>query len=539
MFFFHIFSILNIVLLLVLLTYEYRRDLMMLQQNSYRPERYSKWLRVSKDSTSYRKLFGIFIFLFCLAGFGAGRFALILVGFFSICAGVSLARKRYKKPLVFTARVKRLMTVMCLLTALIVGIALAGVYAGLFGKYEILPIYTAVVALLFSFCISHFLVFCSYYILQPFEKSINRKFYKSAENKLRQMPELKVIGITGSYGKTSTKHFLHRILSEQFETLMTPGSFNTTLGVVRTVNEHLKPYHEVFIVEMGAKQSGDIREICNLVHPTLGILTAVGPQHLETFRTIENVRNTKFELIDSLPSAGCAILNDDYPIIAERKVDNCRVLRYSTNEKDAEAKYFIENIKYHSAGTTFELRGKDGAHYQFETKLFGDYNITNLAAAIITALQIGVPADKIMRGVKKIQAVEHRFCVNKLPNGVTILDDAFNSNPAGSSMAVKVLSQIDTGRKIIITPGMIELGERQYELNEALGSHIAEAKIDYAVIIGEYNKEALSDGLLKGNFNSDNILYFNTFLEANAWMTAFAKKGDVVLIENDLPDTFK
>ena len=144
------------------------------------------------------------------------------------------------------------------------------------------------------------------WLLSPVERHINRHYYRDAEHRLQAMPGLKVIGITGSYGKTSTKHYLETILSEHFDVLMTPGSYNTTMGVIRTVREYLKPYHEVFIVEMGAKQRGDIKEICDLVHPGIGIITAVGEQHLESFKSIENVQATKFELVDSLPAGGLA-----------------------------------------------------------------------------------------------------------------------------------------------------------------------------------------------------------------------------------------
>ena len=137
-------------------------------------------------------------------------------------------------------------------------------------------------------------------------------YINDAKQMLAQMPDLKIIGITGSYGKTSTKHYLNRILSEQFDVLMTPGSFNTPMGVVRTVREMMKPYYYVFIVEMGAKQLGDIKEICDIVHPEIGIVTAVGEQHLESFKSIENVQRTKFELVEALPENGFAVLNDDF-----------------------------------------------------------------------------------------------------------------------------------------------------------------------------------------------------------------------------------
>lgn len=533
--FFAIISIISIATLVLLLYCELKRDLMFFQQNSYRPERYMRWLRQSGDSTSYKRLIAIFILLFSLAAFRAHGFAAICTTFFAIVVSVGLIKKKYKKPLAITKRIKRMFIVLILEVLVFTAAALCASFFGLFGAVQ--PLYTVVIVLLLFYCLSHFLVFAAYYILQPVEKNINRKFYRAAQEKLASMPDLKIIGITGSYGKTSTKHYLYRILSESFETLMTPGSYNTTLGVVRTVNEQLKSYHQVFIAEMGAKQTGDIKEICDLVHPSMGILTSVGPQHLETFKSIENVVATKFELIDSLPSDGIAILNNDYELIANRVVDNCKAIRYSCGESGCD--YEVVDIEYNVSGTRFKLKCPDGNIITLETQLLGRHNIANLVGAVIVALNLGMSQDKIRYSVSHIEAVEHRLSIRRIANGLTILDDAFNSNPIGASMAVEVLSGMNTGRRIIITPGMIELGEEQYQQNYEFGRKIAAGKIDYVAVVGQYNKNAITEGLLAEGQKESTVLHFDSFLEANAWMVAFAKPGDVVLIENDLPDTFK
>lgn len=530
-------AIIAIIFLIILLAFEFKRNVTMLQQNSYRPERYYKWLRLSGDSTSYPRLIGIFIFLFCLSSFNAKRVSLLILIVFAICLIALLAKKKYKKPLVYTKRVIRILTVIALQVAIVCAGALLITHYGLFGKTNLL--YAGAVTLLFVYVISHIFIFSTLFVLSPVERHINNKFYKSAKNKLAGMPDLKIIGITGSYGKTSTKHYLFRILNSEYETLMTPGSFNTTLGVVRTVNEYLKPYHEAFIVEMGAKQKGDIKEICDLVKPSIGIITAVGPQHLETFKTIENVRDTKFELVDSLPHNGLAVLDNDYEIIAKRQVNNCHSLRYGCENVCKSADYVATDIKYTQSGTIFKLQCPDGQLIEFETPLLGEYNISNLVAAIITAHKLGVPEDKIKISVGMMEPVEHRLEIRRFANGLTIIDDAFNSNPKGASMAVEVLKNMTGGRRIIITPGMIELGEEQYRLNKEFGYKIAGAGIEYTAIVGHYNKEAILEGLTEGGCSADNILFFDTFLDANAWMTAFATPGDIVLIENDLPDTFK
>lgn len=506
----------------------FRRDLMMLQQNSYRNERYTRWFNNSGESTRPARIMGciaLFLILvhhlpFALTGLCA---AIIVIG----CM-ISSARRRYKKPLVMTRRAWRI-----LITSLVIAYGLTAAIWFL----TLNPVTTCAM-LLATAVASPFIMLLANILLRPVEKSINRRYYNEARDILASMPDLKIIGITGSYGKTSTKHYLQRILSEQFDTLMTPGSFNTTMGVIRTVREYLKPYNEVFIVEMGAKQPGDIKEICDLVHPTVGIVTAVGEQHLESFKSIENVQRTKFELIDSLPADGLAVVNDDFPYVANRPVDNVACRRYAVNNTDGAA-YTVSDIEYAHDGTRFTVNGPDGYSITLHTRLVGECNISNLMAAVIVAVYLGVPADKIKYAVEKIEQVEHRLNVKRTPGGITIIDDAFNSNPDGSRMAVDVLARMTGGQRIIITPGMIELGDKQFEYNQRLGEHIAR-NVDHAIVVGEYNRDAILAGIDEaGILTPEQIHPVASFAEAQHVLSSIARPGDTVLYENDLPDTFK
>lgn len=515
------------------LFFEYRRVLMMMQQNSYRIDRYMRWLRVSGDTTSYARLVGFLVFFASMATWSNPVWGLVLIALFEAGSAIVLSKKKYKKPIVWTARVKRIFTVMCVLSALVVAatflwgwMADGGIAGALF--------YSAV-ALMGLYCASHVVVIASVWLLTPVEKSINRKYYNEASEILSSMSRLKVVGVTGSYGKTSTKYYLHRILSEQFETLMTPGSYNTTLGVIRTVREMMKPYCDVFICEMGAKQKGDIKEICDLVHPNIGIVTAVGPQHLESFKTIENVLATKFELVDSLSSDGIAIVNNDFPAIAGRKVDNTECIRYGVVSEDVE--YRAVDISYSVNGTEFTVVGP-GFEHRFRTLLLGECNVSNLVAAIVCALKLGMSVEKISRAVERIEPVEHRLSMKRTPGGVTILDDAFNSNPSGSSMALDVLAMMTGGRRIIITPGMIELGDEQFELNRRFGEKIA-VSADVAIVVGEYNRKAIVEGFRSVDNTQAELFEVDSFAAAQAVLNGMVKRGDVVLYENDLPDTFK
>ncbi len=425
-------STVTLILLIVILVaaaadmfFVYSRDLMMLQQNSYRNERYLRWFNQSKESTSMVRLFCMVAFFVMALGRVPAILTYPVVLLILVWQAVSLATRKYKKPLVRTPRVNRIFVVMTLISAVVV--LFMWLFAGMRGAAAIM------IALLW---ISPLVLLGANILLRPVEKNINRKYYDDAASILASMPQLKVIGITGSYGKTSTKHYLHRILSEHFSTTMTPGSFNTTLGVVRTVREHLKPYDEVFIVEMGAKQPGDIKEIADLVHPRAAIITAVGEQHLETFKTVENVQKTKFELVDALPADGFAVLNNDFPYVASRKVGNVEAVRYAVSNPEG-ADYRAEEIRYTSRGTTFKITGGDlAAPLELHTALVGECNVSNLLGAVIVALRLGVPADKIRYAVSQIEQVEHRLSVKRVPGGLTIIDDAFNSNPSGSKMAV-------------------------------------------------------------------------------------------------------
>ena len=529
----NIVFILIVIVALINTLLELKRDLMMLQQNSYRNERYMRWLRSSQDSTSYPRIIALAILLFSLTNYCPPNIGMFVFLAFTIFNSIKLYKAKYKKPLVFTNRARRIYAVAITLSIIIIAGA-TWLYGDLKSLESIL--FASSAATITIYVASHMVMYISNILLAPVEKHINKKFYNDAARILASMPNLKIIGITGSYGKTSTKHYLHRILSEKFDVLMTPGSFNTTLGVIRTVREYLKPYNEVFIVEMGAKQQGDIKEICDLVNPHMGIVTAVGEQHLESFKSIENVQSTKFELIDALPADGLGIVNDDFPFVANRKVNNVECVRYAVNET-ANATYTAKDIIYDETGTRFTIVG-NGKELTLHTRLVGECNISNLIAAVIIALRLEVPDEKIRYAVEKIEQVEHRLNLKRTPGGITIIDDAFNSNPTGSKMAMDVLSRFNKGKRIVITPGMIELGDRQYELNEALGVKIAECA-DVAIVVGEYNKDALLNGIKQGNMNNENVHAVASFNEAQRVLASIAKAGDTVLYENDLPDTFK
>ncbi len=505
---------------------ELRRDLMMLQQNSYRNERYMRWLRTSADTTSYIRLFAYITLLIMMAPQLSVAFRCAVALVVMIINIFNLITATYKKPLVWTPRAKRIYSTAAILT-------IVAVMAVWLCTRSLMWTGTM---LMLTYAVSHIIIMTANWILRPVESRINKGYYDDAARILRSMPDMTVIGITGSYGKTSTKHYLNRILSEQFNVLMTPGSYNTLMGVIRTIREMMQPYTEIFICEMGAKNIGDIKEICDLVHPRIGIITAVGEQHLESFKTIENVQRTKFELADALPADGTVYVNDDFPYVASRPVDNAKCVRYAINGTKV-TDFWVTEMKFHENGTDFTLHTPQG-DAQFTTRLIGEFNISNLIPAIAVAMQLGMSLEKIGHAVSRIEQVEHRLSMKRTPAGITIIDDAFNSNPDGSRMALDVLASMTKGKRIIVTPGMIELGQKQYDYNNKFGQKIA-SSADVAIIVGAYNRDAILMGLKEAGMPEGKVRAVDTFKEAQAVLSTIIRPGDTVLYENDLPDTFK
>ncbi|MBO7185591.1 MAG: UDP-N-acetylmuramoyl-tripeptide--D-alanyl-D-alanine ligase [Alistipes sp.] len=499
-----------------------RYSVQMFQQNSYRVARYNRWLISTHEWLSRANILSVLGAV--LLTLTDNIVVVALLGIWMLVIAIAEFSIKYKIAIVYTMRVKRLMATRLLLTAAV--ITLVHIYAV---EYTF--------AAMFLLSLDYWTIVANL-INKPLEAAISRWYYNDAKRMLRAMPNLKIIGITGSFGKTSTKHFLYRLLSERYNVLMTPGNFNTTLGVVRTVREHLKPHHEVFIVEMGAKQRGDIKEICDLVCPTVGIVTSVGEMHLETFGSVENVARTKFELIDVLPVGGLGVVNIDSEAARKHVAEGrYNVTTYGVECEDAD--YHATNILYTAADTRFDVVSQRGSDEGYATHLLGRGNILNITAALAVAEHLGVGAEQRRRAVRQMEQVEHRLSMRRA-GGVTILDDAYNSNPTGARMALEVLAGFATeGCRYVVTPGFVEMGARQYDNNRAFGADIAASGADSVYVVNEVNRAAIVAGLEDGGYDMSRVHCVASFNEAMGGLQPRLKAGDVVLYENDLPDSFK
>ncbi len=552
------------------------RALHIFQLEGYKTVRFLKWLANNpKRMFEIREviILGCF-FILVLIGY-ATRYSTILpfLLLFWIAIEIYFIVKRNsvkaKKPLVYTARAKRLFGLsIVLLFSFFAGVMLLGRELSVpdsrdgFAHWQLTGnqfYYQFLILFIFTFVFNQLAAInltISNVLIYPLERTINESYLMSARNRIKKLHP-KVIAITGSYGKTSTKYILNTILSQKFSVLMTPDSYNTPMGICKVIRGQLEPEHEIFIVEMGAYKRGEIRDLCKLVYPEIGILTAIGAQHLERFKSIDNIASTKYELIESLPQNGIAVFNDDNEICSSlADKTKIKVVRYGIDrnviaspvearpeyqgrkkKSDEEAKLTARNIRSTNEGLTFTVEYGSGEMEQFKTKLLGRSNVYNILAATAVALECGITLNEVSRATKSLEPIPHRLQLIPGAGGVTVIDDGFNANPVGARAALEVLGSFAQGRKILVTPGLVELGEIEFEQNKIFGTEAAKVS-DFVILVGPKRTESILEGLRTSGFPEGNITVVESLATATERLQQIVKTGDVVLFENDLPDTY-
>lgn len=471
---------------------------------------------------SFNNIKGIMIYIACII-------LLLMLGYINI-------EKKNKKKIIYTPRVMRIL----LTSTLIFSVA---IILNIVAKYNIND-QIIIMSILILFI--PLVVIVANYINKPIEKLINKYYINDAKRVLKEMPNLIVIGVTGSYGKTSVKTYLANILSSRYNVLATPENYNTTLGVVRTIREKLRATHEIFICEMGATKQNDIKEICDLVHPKYGVITSIGEQHLESFKSIENIVKTKFELADEVSKQnGILFVNYDNEMIIEEinKRENSKqklkVIKYGFESNDKKKEYYITNLDYTNNGINFEIniRG-DKNKFNMTTKLLGKHNAINITAAIAVANTLGISMEKIKPKVRLLEQVPHRQELIQ-GNNCLIIDDAYNSNPNGAKSALETLDSFKTGVKILVTPGMIELGEKEDEYNYEFGRRAAKV-CKYIFLVGEIQTRAIYQGIEAEDFDMNKVIVTKSLEEAMILVYKLNTSGEekIILLENDLPDNY-
>ncbi len=518
----------------LLLIYSYKKSLHMAQQNLYNDDhRFLKWtIRDIKSLKNPLKcLLVVLITFIILLVFKLEANIVTYLYFFVVCLIIFMQKVKESRQsdtkikFSVTARVKR---------QIITNVIITGLF--LFALSYIKNRNLIYLLLIIYEILLNFVIMLSIIINKPVEKMVYLSYKTKAVNKLKEMNNLKVIGITGSYGKTSSKNILSDILNVKYNALPSPRNFNTPYGLIITVNNHLDKFDDILIAEMGAYKMGEIKDLCDLVKPKYGILTKIGTAHIEIFGSQENIQKGKFELIESLPSDGIGVLNGDDELQVNYKLKNdCKIIWVGIDNKDVDVRAL--DIKTSNKGTTFNVIFKgDKNKYEFTTRLLGYNNIYNILASLALSKEFGLTVDQMKKAVLGVKSVEHRLELRSAGN-ITYIDDSYNSNPVGSKMALEVLKDMP-GLRIVMTPGMVELGDKSYELNKKFGTYMKDTA-DVVILVGEKITKPIRDGLKEVKFNDKNIYVVKSTKEAFNLVKSLANgKESYCLIENDLPDIY-
>jgi len=444
-----------------------------------------------------------------------------------------------KRPLVMTARMRRLLVAGGFLAVLLAaGLAL--------GILELQPIVSVLLVLLAAGLVtslSDILLVAANVVTKPAEARIRRHYLTQARKTLAKVDPT-VVAVVGSYGKTSTKHILAQLLQPKVNTLPTRKSFNTLMGVSRVINEDLKPGHRIFVVEMDAYAQGEIGAISDLVHPRIAIITAIGPQHMERFGTIERITDAMYEAVVALPDDGTVIVHTgDDPGVAlahRASATHRRVIRYAlaVDGRIIEADVVATVVRIDARGSGFQWRwAAEGLDRAVTTPLLGRHQVANVSAALAAVHVLGYPVDAAIAAAAYLRQIEHRLQLMPTAGPLTVIDDSYNANPVGVHNGLEVLAAMDAGAKFLVTPGLVELGSVEEAENRRYGAHAA-VVCDHVIVMSAKTSHALRAGLRGAGMSDDRIHVVDSLGEATAVLQSLAKPGDVVLFANDLPDTY-
>jgi UDP-N-acetylmuramoyl-tripeptide--D-alanyl-D-alanine ligase len=521
-----------------------------LQQDDYSNGRFLGWLSEQKSRALHVQV-GVVYLLAAVAQLAVALSGSAPGSYFPPALGTCIAvlafvrapaRGPRKKPLVYTGRARRLLAISVVVAALLFWLGFLAISAlaraaGLDPDYA--PGFAVLLMALVSIHAAPFVSMAANVVLAPVQATINWSYRFRAGRKLRRLGPT-VVGITGSYGKTSTKYFTEALLEPRFRVLKTRASFNTILGVCRAINEELGAEHQFLIVEMGAYRRGEIRDMARLTRPHIGVLTAIGPQHLERFGSIETIEKAKFELLESLAPDDTAVINNDDPRIRRLATEHWlpNVQRYGIDASNGSVDLAAEDISHGPEGLSFTLVERNGTRTPVKTRLIGLHNVSNILAAATVAKAAGVSLPEIARAVGRLQPVPHRLEVHTGPDGVTIVDDAYNSNPVGASNALEAIAEFKTGRRVLVTPGMVELGAEQEARNEEFGAKAAKT-CDFVILVGTRQTAPIRRGLESAGFDAEHITSVRNLNDGLEALKGIVRAGDVVLFENDLPDLYE
>jgi len=412
----------------------------------------------------------------------------------------------------------------------------------LFQKFQKIKLFYWFSFSLLSFDIlTPFLVSGIVLLFQPLTVYWQNKIIKRAKEKRAKFKDLIVIGITGSYGKTSTKEFLNTILSSKFKVLSTPTHQNTDIAIAQLILKKLTQEIEIFIVEMAAYKRGEITSACQIVKPKIGILTGINEQHMATFGSQENIIKTKYELIESLPEMGFAVFNGDNQYCRElyKKAQLSKRICYTKFLASAQevvvGDFWAKEIKVEKESLSFKVFSRRwGEIFEFKVNLPGEHYAQNILMAAIVAKEIlGMTLEETARACQKIKPLPHQMELKKGIAGLNIIDATYSANPDGVISHLEYL-KIWPGKKIIVMPCLIELGKASREVHKRIGQKIAEVCHLAIITTKERFQDITRAGIEKG-MPSGNILFIENPKKIFEKIKSFCEKGDVILLESRVP----
>ena len=442
-----------------------------------------------------------------------------------------------KKQLVLTSRIKRLLA-----AATLVALALtAGIAALLIALPPPIGSVGAAAACLVGAPLAALVVAAGTAVTEPIEALVRRHYRRRAEATVRAVDPT-IVAVAGSYGKTSTKHILAALLEPHLPVLATPRSYNNLMGVTRTVNGLLRPEHRAFVVEMDAYAPGEIAEICRLTPPRVSLVTAVGPQHLERFGTLQAIEDALLETVGALPADGVAIVYaGDEPScrLASRAASLRETVTYAFADERPDADVVVSDLRMSRQGSSFrwEHRTGGGRRRDLTCGLLGRHSALNVAAALAAVNSLGLPLEPSLDAVAGLVPAEHRLQPIPGASGITVIDDSYNANPIGVHNALEVLEAIEASARILVTPGLVELGPCQAEENRRFGRHAAEV-CHHVVVVGSFNRRELVEGLREGGLAAERVHAVDSLDQATVALGGLTKPDAVVLFCNDLPDPY-
>ncbi len=444
-----------------------------------------------------------------------------------------------KRPLVMTARMRRLLIAGGFL-AVVLAAALA---LGIVALHPVVSTILVLIAAGLVTSLSEILLVAANVVTKPAEWRIRHHYLALASARMRVVDPV-VVAVVGSFGKTSTKHILAQLLQPHVNTLPTRKSFNTLMGVTRVINEDLAPEHRVFIVEMDAYAPGEIAAISDLVHPKVAIITAIGPQHMERFGTIDRIAGALYEVAGALPADGTLILHtgdeSGLALAQQARNEHRNLIRYALAEdgETVDADVIASSIRVDAHGSTFRWRWDAlGLDRQVSIPLLGRHQVANVSAALAAVHTLGYSVDDAITTAAGLEQVEHRLQLMASAGPLTVIDDSYNANPVGVHNGLEVLAAMPGAHKFLITPGLVELGSVEDEENRRYGVHAATV-CDHVIVMSAKTSPALCSGLREGGMSDDRIHVVETLDDATRLLQTLSRPGDVVLFANDLPDTY-